>query len=78
MVHYRWLDYFAKQYRLTRCEVLSANGKTAMIRLLGFGRNGTPPGTEMRVHIKSLVGFTPPEPPSPPSSKDWRDYSYFN
>ena len=40
MVQYRWLDHFAKQYRLTACEVVSPGRRTAEIRLLGFGRNG--------------------------------------
>lgn len=79
MVYYRWLDYFAKQYRLTRCEVIADNGKTALIRLLGFGRNGTPPGTTVRVHTKSLVGHKPggPPPPDTPPGSDWRNYCYF-
>jgi len=78
MVQYRWLDYFTKQYRLTRCEVVESNGKTALIRLLGFGRNGTPPGTTLRVRIRSLVGYSPDVPPPPPPDNDWRKYNYFH
>lgn len=79
MVHYRWFDYFSKRYRLTRCEVVESNGRTALIRILEFGRNGAPPGTTLRVHTKSLVGYSPapPPPPSTPPGSDWRDYCYF-
>lgn len=80
MVQYRWLDHFAKQYRLTACEVVRPGRRTAVIRLLGFGRNGRPPGTLMRVHLGSLVGYSPPKPLKPPESppgKDWRNYCYF-
>ena len=76
-VFYRWLDFFAKTYRETECEVLSDTGRTAKIRLKGFGRNGMPPGTVMRCHLKSLVGYPPPAPPAPDNSPDWQKYTYF-
>ena len=51
---YRYLDYYAQAWRTVRCQLLSHNGKTANIRLLAFGPKGRPPGSEMRVHLKSL------------------------
>lgn len=57
IVRYRWLDYFKNEWYETKCEVISHTDKTAVIKLLGFGKNGTPPGTRMRVHLKSLIGF---------------------
>lgn len=69
-VFYRWMDFFTKSYFETECEVLSDNGKTARIRLKGFGRNNAPPGTELRCLLKSLVGYPPPAPPPPDSTPD--------
>lgn len=51
---YRWLDYHAGVWRSARCEIVSESPRTMTIRLLGFGPKGRPPGTLMRVHIKSL------------------------
>ena len=76
-VFYRWLDYYGKRYCETECEVISDNGKTAMIRLKGYARNNTPPGTEMRVHLKSLVGY-PPVPEATAGGEMWKRYCYFD
>lgn len=51
---YRYLDYFAGVWRTVKCQLLRQNGRTATIKLLEFGPKGRPPGSEMRVHIKSL------------------------
>ena len=72
VARYRWREAFAPIWHTTRCEVLEYNNKTAKIKLLEFGKNGARPGTEMRVHLKSLVGFKPivDEP-------EWHKYAYF-
>lgn len=51
---YRYLDYFAGVYRKCRCRLMSQNGKTAVIQLIEFGPKNKPPGTIMRVRVKSL------------------------
>ena len=56
-VKYRWFDFFGNAWVDTPCEVLSHTDKTAKIKLLGCGKNNALPGTVIRVHIKSLVGF---------------------
>lgn len=75
-VKYRWREAYADIWHETRCEVLSFNDKTAQIKLLEFGKNGKRPGTIMRVHLKSLVGFDNPNKPKPDLS--WQKYSYFD
>lgn len=74
-VYYRWREAYAPVWHKTRCEVLSDNGKTAQIKLLEFGKNGARPGTVMRVHLKSLVGYRKEVPYVEPK---WHEYSYFD
>lgn len=57
VVMYKWLDYFNNEWCKTPCSVLSNNGKTAMIKLLGDGPNGKSNGSQMRVRLSSLVGL---------------------
>lgn len=75
-VTYRWRESFNNVWHETRCEVISYNDKTAVIKLLGFGKDGRRPGTQMRVQLKSLVGF------KPDCGKDvddsWKGYTYFD
>ena len=73
-VRYRWRESFANIWHETRCEVLSHNDKTAVIKLLEFGKNGARPGTQMRVHLKSLIGLDIPEQEP---DMDWKKYTYF-
>lgn len=54
---YRWREPYANIFHTSRCEVLSYNDKTAKIKLIEYGKNGARPGTEMQVHLKSLIGF---------------------
>lgn len=75
IVKYRWRESFANVWHETRCEVLSFNDKTAVIKLLGFGKDGRRPGTQMRVQLKSLVGFDNPNKPEPDLS--WHRHTYF-
>lgn len=70
---YRWRESYAPIWHTTRCEVLEHNGRTAKIRLMGFGKDGRRPGTEMRVQLKSLVGFRTEQP-----TPEWHIYSYFD
>lgn len=72
-VTYRWREPYENVWHETRCEVLSIGKKTANIRLLGFGKNGTKPNTVMRVHLKSLVGLKDRQP-----DLSWQKYSYFD
>ena len=51
---YRYLDYFAGVWRTVRCQLVKQTDKTAIIKLLGFGPKGRPPGSLMRVLIKEL------------------------
>lgn len=75
VVKYRWLDYFNKRWYETRCEVISHTDKTAKIKLLEFGPNGSRPGTiKTRVHLDSLVGFDDGKPKSEPDTS-WRRYT---
>ena len=77
VVKYRWRESFANIWHETRCEVLSHNDKTAVIKLKEFGKNGRPPGSQMRVQLKSLVGFDDGKPkPAPDDS--WKGYTYFD
>jgi hypothetical protein len=57
VVKYRWLDYFNKKWYETKCEIISQTDKTAKIKLLEFGPNGSSPGRIMRVHLGSLIGL---------------------
>lgn len=76
VVKYRWRESFANVWHETRCEVLLHNDKTAVIKLKEFGKNGRPPGSQMRVHLGSLVGFDDGKPkPTPDDS--WKKYTYF-
>lgn len=70
-VKYTWREAFAPVWHASRCEVLSYTDKTAEIRLLEYGKNGTPPGTVMRVRLKSLKGFIKPAVTPP----DWHGYT---
>lgn len=77
VVKYRWRESFANVWHETRCEVLSHNDKTAVIKLKEFGKNGRPPGSQMRVQLKSLVGFD--DGRGKPSVDDsWKEYTYFD
>lgn len=75
-VYYRWREPFQDAWHETACEVVSHTDKTAVIRLSGFGKNQTPPGTVMRVRLKSLRGFALPEPER--DEPDWHRYTYFD
>lgn len=75
MTYYRWLDYFSKQYRLTECEVVSDNGRTAVIRLLGYGKDGRPPGSVLRVRLASVVGY---RPAASQATAGWHGHCYFD
>jgi hypothetical protein len=77
VVKYRWRESFADIWHETKCEVLSHNDKTAVIKLLEFGKNGRRPGSQMRVHLKSLVGFDDGKPKQEPND-DWKKYTYFD
>ena len=72
---YRWRESFSDIYHRTECEVLDHNAKTAKIKLLGFGKNGARPGTVLRVHLKSLVGF---RPYGNAVNDSWKGYTYFD
>ncbi len=74
MIYYRWRESFSNIWHKTKCEVLEHNDKTAKIKLLEFGKNQRPAGSVMRVHLKSLVGFSSVEP-SP--DLEWQKYTYF-
>lgn len=75
VVKYRWLDPFTGVYSETPCEVLEHTDKTAVIKLLGCGRNNALPGTIMRVRLKSLIGFSNP---SEEDIENWHRSSYFD
>ena len=59
VTYYRFLDYFGGVYQKCKVEIRSFKdaGKTAIIKLIECGPNGARPGTEMRVHKKSLEYF---------------------
>lgn len=69
---YKWMDYFTKQRHSVRCELLSRTNTTATIRLKGYGPQGRPPGSVMRVKLAS-VGIRK-EPPVR-MDLDWHDYT---
>lgn len=75
-VVYRWRESFNNVWHETRCEVISHNDKTAVIKLLGFGKDGRRPGSQMRVKLTSLVGFKQ-ETPKEVDDK-WKGYTYFD
>jgi hypothetical protein len=76
---YYYLDWYTKQRRSARCEILSRTDKTAVIRLLEYGPKGKPPKTKMRVYLSSLDLPKPQEPKQEPkhdqdlSWHDWTD-----
>ena len=76
VVKYRWRESYANIWHETRCEVLEYNDKTAKIKLLEFGKNQRRPGSIMRVHLGSLVGFELPKPVD--EEPEWHKYTYFN
>lgn len=69
---YNYQDYFTKQRHSVRCELLGRNNTTATIRLLGYGPKGRPPGTTMRVKLKS-VGIRPE--PRLQNELNWHDWT---
>lgn len=69
---YKWMDYFTKQRHSVRCELLSRTNTTATIRLKGYGPQGRPPGSVMRVKLAS-VGIRK-EPPVR-IDMDWHEYT---
>ena len=75
IVKYRWREPYANVWHTTKCEVLSHNDKTAVIKLLEFGKCGARPGTQLRVHLKSLIGFSKNKPELDDS---WKNYTYFD
>ena len=75
VVIYRWRESFENRWHTTKCIVLSYGNKTAKIKLLEFGKNNTPPGTQMTVHRKSLIGF---EHEKRNIDDSWKKYTYFN
>lgn len=78
-VKYRWREPHANVWHETLCEVLSFTNKTAKIKLLGFGKNGTPPGTILpKVHLDSLIGFEHPDKQKPAPDLSWHEYTYFH
>lgn len=76
IVKYRWREPYANVWHETRCEVLEYNDKTAKIKLLEFGKNQRRPGSIMRVHLSSLVGFKLPNQNT--EEPDWHKYTYFD
>lgn len=51
---YKYMDYWTKQRHRCRCTVLDRSGKRVLIRLLEYGPQGKPPGTQMRVDRSHL------------------------
>ena len=76
-IKYRWREPFNNKWHETSCEVISHNDKTALIKLLGFGKNGKLPGTKMRVRLKSLIGLNIKTQQSEPDLS-WHSYTYFD
>lgn len=69
---YKWTDYFTKQRHSCRCELLSRTNTMATIRLKGYGPQGRPPGSVMRVKLAS-VGIGKEQPLR--LDLDWHAYT---
>lgn len=67
---YYYLDWYTKQRRAARCEIISRTEKTALIRLMEFGPKNAPPNTKIRVRLSSLV-----LPKEPLQDLGWHEYT---
>lgn len=71
IVIYRFLDYFSQTRCEVKAEVLASGEKTSRIKLLGYGPKNAVPGTEMRVHNKSINI-------NKSQNYEWKKYTYFD
>lgn len=71
---YRWREAYGTRWFTTPCEVIEELNKTLRIRLIGIGKNGMRPGTELKVHKKSVLNWIEDHKPVDDS---WKDYTYF-
>lgn len=71
IVIYRFLDYFSQTRCEVKAEVLESGEKTSRIKLLGYGPKNAVPGTEMRVHNKSINI-------NKSQNHEWKKYTYFD
>lgn len=75
---YHFLDFWKKEWRSCKVEILSQTEKTCSVKLLEFGPNNASPGTILkRVHKTSLDAFKAVKEYSPiKPSKNWGTYNY--
>lgn len=75
---YHFLDYFKNVWSSCKVEILSETEKTCKVKLLGFGPNGSAPGTIFsKVHKTSLDAYKHLKKNSPiKPNKNWGTYNY--
>lgn len=74
---YRWREPFNNVWHTTRCKVVQVFPKSLKIELLGFGKNGTRPSTQMVVRKNSVMGWADPQPQTEVNDS-WKKWSYFD
>jgi len=75
---YHFLDYWKKEWRSCKVEILSETEKTCTIKLLEFGPNNAPPGSILkRVHKTSLDAFKAIKEANPfTPRRQWGTFNY--
>jgi hypothetical protein len=75
---YRWREPFGTNWYTTRCEVIGEYPKSLKIKLLGCGKNGMRPGTELTVRKASVIGWQAEQKKATATVDDgWKEYTYF-